>query len=116
MDPEKYALLDNIIQSDLVPALFDTNEIPAEFDRLFALPLKDAGLGILSLISECNMNHATSLASTKHLVGAILQEHELNLREHDWELNKGQWEEKNYKSEKCDHIFNKVCTSLSPDL
>eukprot|EP00957_Ditylum_brightwellii_P110306 8413070-Ditylum_brightwellii.AAC.1 len=57
VDPEKYAVLDSIIQSELVPALFDTDEIPAKFDWLFTLPVKDAGLGILSLTAEGAMNH-----------------------------------------------------------
>eukprot|EP00957_Ditylum_brightwellii_P202217 15329124-Ditylum_brightwellii.AAC.1 len=45
------------------------------------------------------MNHETLLASTQHLMGAILQEHSLNLQEHVWMMNKGQREGKKHKSE-----------------
>eukprot|EP00957_Ditylum_brightwellii_P025381 1919872-Ditylum_brightwellii.AAC.1 len=41
VDPEKYAVLDSIIQSELVPALFDMDGIPIEFDWLFTLHGKD---------------------------------------------------------------------------
>eukprot|EP00957_Ditylum_brightwellii_P097384 7417208-Ditylum_brightwellii.AAC.1 len=67
VDPEKYAFLDNIIQSELIPALFNADDVPAEFDQLFALPVTKAGIGILSLSVESDMNWATSVASTKHL-------------------------------------------------
>eukprot|EP00957_Ditylum_brightwellii_P145904 11110609-Ditylum_brightwellii.AAC.1 len=115
MEPAKYAVLDSIIQSELVPAFFDTDKIPAEFYCLFSLPVKDAGPSILSPTAEGAMNHETLLASTQHLVGAILQEHDLNLQEHACTMNKGQREGKKRKSEKYDGIFNEVCTLLSPD-
>eukprot|EP00957_Ditylum_brightwellii_P066993 5085554-Ditylum_brightwellii.AAC.1 len=38
VDPEKYAILDSIIQSELIPALFDADEVPNKFDQLFTLP------------------------------------------------------------------------------
>jgi len=82
VDPANYAILDDIIQAELIPALFDTDEIPAEFDRLFTLPVKSAGIGLLSPSAECKVNRETSVASTRHLVGAILQEHDLNLQDH----------------------------------
>eukprot|EP00957_Ditylum_brightwellii_P104649 7974740-Ditylum_brightwellii.AAC.1 len=61
------------------------------------------------------MNHAILLARTQHLVGAILQEHKLNLQEHDWAMSKGQREGKKCKSETYDGIFSEVCAPLSPD-
>eukprot|EP00957_Ditylum_brightwellii_P046908 3560268-Ditylum_brightwellii.AAC.1 len=102
VDPAKYAVLDSIIQSKLVPALFDMDEIQAKFDWVFSLLVKDAGLGILSPTAEGVMNHKTLLASTQHL-------------EHGWTMNKGQREGKKHKSEKYNHIFSQVCTPLSPD-
>eukprot|EP00957_Ditylum_brightwellii_P097238 7405619-Ditylum_brightwellii.AAC.1 len=36
---EKYAILDSIIQSKLIPALFDADEVSTKFDQLFTLPV-----------------------------------------------------------------------------
>eukprot|EP00957_Ditylum_brightwellii_P134914 10286316-Ditylum_brightwellii.AAC.1 len=82
VDLEKYAILDSIIQSELIPALFDTDVVPAEFDQLFTMPVKEAGLGILSLMAKSSLNQAASMESTKHL-------------DNDWTMNKGQWEGEN---------------------
>eukprot|EP00957_Ditylum_brightwellii_P110094 8397043-Ditylum_brightwellii.AAC.1 len=99
VDPEKFAVLDSIIQVELVPALIDANNVPTEFDRLFMLPVKEDSLGILSPMTECGLNRQTSVASTQHLVGAIQQEHEMSLQDHDWTMNKGQWEGRKHNSE-----------------
>eukprot|EP00957_Ditylum_brightwellii_P072541 5512567-Ditylum_brightwellii.AAC.1 len=86
---KKYAVLDNIIQAELVPALFGADGVPAEFNQFFTLPVKHVWISMLSPMAECSMNHQTLLASTSHLVGGILQEHELNLQEYNWVINKG---------------------------
>eukprot|EP00957_Ditylum_brightwellii_P156037 11876607-Ditylum_brightwellii.AAC.2 len=52
MDPENHAALDSIIHPELVLALFDADDVLDEFDRLFTLPVKDAGLGILLPTTE----------------------------------------------------------------
>eukprot|EP00957_Ditylum_brightwellii_P159887 12170511-Ditylum_brightwellii.AAC.1 len=103
VDPEKYVVLDSIIQSELVPALFSTDGIPVKFDQLFTLLVKEAGLGILSPMVESSLNQATSLENTKHL-------------DHDWTMNKGQWEGKKHKSERYEKIFSEICKPLLPDL
>eukprot|EP00957_Ditylum_brightwellii_P011961 902319-Ditylum_brightwellii.AAC.1 len=95
VDPEKHTVLDSIIQSELIPALFDADDVPAEFDQIFALPVKEAGIGILSPLAESGMNWATSVASTKHL-GAVGR--------------------KKRKSDRYENIFSEVCTHLSLDL
>eukprot|EP00957_Ditylum_brightwellii_P049379 3746355-Ditylum_brightwellii.AAC.1 len=61
-DQEKYAALDIIFQSELIPALFDTDDVPAKFDQLFALLVKEAGIRVLSPLAESNMNQETSVA------------------------------------------------------
>eukprot|EP00957_Ditylum_brightwellii_P164129 12496821-Ditylum_brightwellii.AAC.1 len=109
-------ILDDIIQAELVPALFDADEVPAEFDRLFTLLVKSAGIGLLSPSAKSTMNRETSVASTKHLVGAILQEHDLNLQDHDYTMNKGRWEGKKQKSVRYENIYSEVCAPLSLDL
>eukprot|EP00957_Ditylum_brightwellii_P021084 1588631-Ditylum_brightwellii.AAC.1 len=62
------------------------------------------------------MNRETSVASTKHLVSAILQDNELNLQDHDWTMNRGQWEGKKRKSVRYENIYSEVCAPLSLDL
>eukprot|EP00957_Ditylum_brightwellii_P002285 176063-Ditylum_brightwellii.AAC.1 len=91
------------------------DEISSAFDRLFNLPVKDAGLGILPPTAEGAISHETVLASAQHLVEAILQEHDLNLQEYEWMMNKGQRERKKCKSEKYDCTFSEACAPLSPD-
>eukprot|EP00957_Ditylum_brightwellii_P102847 7837234-Ditylum_brightwellii.AAC.1 len=115
VDPEKYAVLDEVIQAELILALFNADEIPAEFDQLFTLPVKHAGIGILSPTVESGMNRETCVASTTHLVDAILQEHELNLQDHDWMMNRGRWEGKLQKNVRYENIYSEVCAPLSPD-
>eukprot|EP00957_Ditylum_brightwellii_P130557 9959184-Ditylum_brightwellii.AAC.1 len=61
------------------------------------------------------MNHETLLASTQHLVGAILQEHDLNLQKHARTMKKEHREGKKCKSEKYDCIFSEIHAPLSSD-
>eukprot|EP00957_Ditylum_brightwellii_P065358 4958374-Ditylum_brightwellii.AAC.1 len=86
VDSEKYAVLDSIIKSELIPALFNMDANPAKFDQLFIMPVKEASLGILSPTDD------------------------------DWTMNKGQWEGKKCTSERYEKIFSEVCVPLSPDL
>eukprot|EP00957_Ditylum_brightwellii_P123821 9438556-Ditylum_brightwellii.AAC.1 len=116
VDPEKYDILDSVIQAELIPVLFDADNVPEEFDQLFQLPVKQAGLGILSPSKECTLNHCSSLESTQHLVGAILHDIELNLQEHDHVMNKERQDGKKRKDEKYKNIVHEVCTPLSPGL
>mmetsp|Transcript_3358 Transcript_3358/g.4920 ORF Transcript_3358/g.4920 Transcript_3358/m.4920 type:complete len:204 (+) Transcript_3358:449-1060(+) len=61
------------------------------------------------------MNRETSIPSTRHLVGAILQDHELNLQDHAWTMNRGRWGGQLRKKVRYDNIYSEVCAPLSPD-
>eukprot|EP00957_Ditylum_brightwellii_P101015 7699252-Ditylum_brightwellii.AAC.1 len=88
-DVEQYAVLDNVIWREIAPGLFDTDEVAEEFDDLFKLPVGQCGIGVLLPVMEAPFNCATSLVSTTHLTGAILQEHSFNLHEHNSAMDKG---------------------------
>eukprot|EP00957_Ditylum_brightwellii_P078279 5951902-Ditylum_brightwellii.AAC.1 len=48
-DVEQYAVLDNVIQREIILALFDADEVPEEFDDLFKLPVAQGIIGVLLL-------------------------------------------------------------------
>eukprot|EP00957_Ditylum_brightwellii_P168653 12836810-Ditylum_brightwellii.AAC.1 len=63
VDPEKYAVLDIIIQAEPVLTLFNTDEVPETFNQPFQLPIKQSSIGILSPKGKCDMNQLSSLES-----------------------------------------------------
>eukprot|EP00957_Ditylum_brightwellii_P033863 2566439-Ditylum_brightwellii.AAC.1 len=92
VNADQYAVLYNIIQKELIPALFDADNIPNKFDQLFTLLVKHTEIGVLSPKVESALNCQTSIESTQHLVGAILQDHDLNLQDHDQMMTQGKIE------------------------
>eukprot|EP00957_Ditylum_brightwellii_P059507 4517987-Ditylum_brightwellii.AAC.1 len=66
---------------------------------LFSLPVKVAGIGMLSPSTELPLNHATSVNSTLHLKQTILQVHPFNLEDHNKRMDNGRPEEQKSKAE-----------------
>eukprot|EP00957_Ditylum_brightwellii_P070772 5378498-Ditylum_brightwellii.AAC.1 len=116
IDMEQYAVLNNAIWRKIVTTFFfDADEVPKEFDNLFKLPVAQGGIGVLSPVMEAPLNYATSLASTTHLTGAILQEHPFNLQKQNLAMDKGQTEGKVRKQKHYESTFSKVMEPLNAD-
>ena len=65
--------LDDVIENEFIPTLFGTT-ITEQDRELFALPIKDGGLGLRAITPNSKLAHDTSMTLTKPLIDSILHQ------------------------------------------